>query len=393
MRNNFKSSILSIGIFIILNSSCRSALPSYLNENRIRINFNIQNQPVVFVPGIKGSILKDNDGNTHWLNASTALGFATPDLHLFGESRDLQAVGALNRLTAIPYLIDVAIYGPWLESMSSQEDIDFYVFSYDWRKKNLDTREQLILFLEEVAQKYKKKPILIGHSMGGMLSFSSVNVKPNLVAKVVYVGVPFRGGIGYMKDLHVGNPTGFNAKIQGPCMIAKYETVYGFFPRLNTWDSKDVVLDSNGKTIDLDLYEANTWKENQLGFYANDCKTEEIPSEMELQTILDNSRIFRESLTPSKSLLQAKIPTMVVHGKNLPVRKAMTLISSESGIDSKSKLWDLEIAPKDLGDGSVSFANSQPPLGIIYKSILTENEHSVMLNDPSIQEQILEFIK
>lgn len=384
-----KSSIRFFFLLVLL--SCRQSVPDRLTKNQV-IPLKTDNKPVVFVPGIKGSKLEDRQGNLRWLDAKASLNFTNPDLRLMGDSYDLKPVGAIDRITAIPYLIDVAVYGPWLIKMSQQEGIDFYVFSYDWRKKNLGTRDQLLQFLEEISKKYQKKPILIGHSMGGMLSLSTINLKPNLVDKVIYVGVPFRGGIGYMKDLHVGNATGLNAKIQGPCRIAKYETVYGFFPRLHTWDSKDVVVDSMGKTIELDLYNAKTWKENTLGFYANDCKPEELPSENELQTILDNSVKFRESLTPTKALLKAKIPTLVVHGKNLPVRKAMTLLDNKRIQTPSAKIWDLEIAPKEMGDGSVSYANSLPPEGILYKSIFTENEHSLMLNDPLIQEQVLEFI-
>ncbi|MCG9873869.1 MAG: lecithin--cholesterol acyltransferase [Leptospiraceae bacterium] len=391
----FKAKLLKsyIRIFLlVVLLTCRQSIPDRLTNNQV-IPINTSHKPVVFVPGIKGSILKDNDGNIRWLDAKASLNLITPDLRLMGESYDLKPEGALARITAIPYLIDVAVYAPWLDKMSREEGIDFYVFSYDWRKKNLGTRDQLRQFLEEITKKYQTKPILIGHSMGGMISLSTINLQPNLVDKVIYVGVPFRGGIGYMKDLHLGNATGLNGKIQGPCMIAKYETVYGFFPRLHTWDSKDVVVDSKGKTIELDLYNAKTWKENSLGFYANNCKPEELPSENEFQTILDNSVKFRESLTPTKDFLKANIPTLVVHGRKLPVRKAMTLVSSESISNPQAKIWDLDLAPKDMGDGSVSYANSLPPEGILYKSIFTENEHSLLLNDPKVIESILDFIR
>ncbi|GBF51235.1 lecithin:cholesterol acyltransferase domain protein [Leptospira ryugenii] len=360
----------------------------------LKADFKASNQAVVFVPGIKGSILEDSNGNVQWLDATQALGFSTPDLRLLGNSISLRPQGALYRISAIPYLIEVNVYAPWIEKMSKEDALDFYVFSYDWRKKNLSTRDQLILFLEELGKQYKSKPILIGHSMGGMISMSAINLKPTLVDKVVYVGVPFRGGIGYMKDLHVGVSTGLNQKIQSPCMIARYETVYGFFPRLNTWDSKDVVVDSKGQTLHLDLYNAKTWKENRLGFYANECKTEDIPLEEEFQNILDASRKFRESLTPTKKLLEVSMPTLVVHGNNLPVRKAMTKIETNVGTTSNKSTpqWDLEKAPKELGDGSVSYANSIPPEPIIFESFVSTYEHSVLLNDPKVQEVIISFI-
>lgn len=386
------SKFFTIFCFLI---NCRASLPEHLNKNALISNSNESNIPIVFVPGIKGSKLGDEKGNLRWLNASTALGFSTPDLRLVGDSKELKPMGALDRITAIPYLIDVSVYAPWLQKMSEQEGVDFYVFSYDWRKKNLDTRDQLIEFLEEIGKKYKRKPILIGHSMGGMLSMSAINLKPSLVQKVVFAGVPFRGGIGYMKDLHVGVATGFNSKIQSPCMIARYETVYGFFPRLHTWDSKDVVVDAQGKTLELDLYDGNVWKENSLGFYSHKCDPGDVPTDEEFQTILTNSWKFRDSLTPSKELLQSKLPIMVIHGKNLLVRKAMTKLEGKANTssDAKNFYWDLEIAPKEMGDGSVSFFNSLPPDPLVYQSILTNYEHSALLNDPKVIDSILNFIR
>ncbi len=389
----FKTRNFSFFISLILFLSCRTPLPEYLTTSAIRNDFNSLNQPVVFVPGIKGSILSDEKGNIFWLNSSQALGFSNPDLRLVGDSINLKPMGAVSRITAIPFIFEVSIYAPWLERMSNSKNIDFYVFSYDWRKNNLDTRDQLLQFLESIGKNYKSKPVLIGHSMGGMLSFSAVNTNPTLVDKVVYVGVPFRGGIGYMKDLHVGVSTGLNSRIQSPCTIAKYETVYSFFPRLNSTDSKEVVKDSNGNTIDLDFFLESTWKNNSLGFYSHSCLAENIPNPIEFQAKLNLAKKFRESLNPSSKLKKSGISTLVVHGKKHPTRKMMTLISHKDGEKNEQPKWDLEIYPKDEGDGSVLFRDSIPPTEIQFTSILSDNEHSVLLNDKNVQNKILEFIK
>jgi hypothetical protein len=184
-----------------------------------------------------------------------------------------------------------------------------------------------------------------------------------------------------------------NSQIQSPCTIAKYETVYGFFPRLNSTDSKDVVKDSSGKSIDLDFYLESTWKDNSLGFYSHSCLAENVPNPIQFQENLNSAKKFRESLSPSSRLKKSPITTLVVHGKNYPTRKAMTLISDKYGEKNFAPKWDLEIYPKDEGDGSVLFRDSIPPIDIQFKSILSNNEHSVLLNDKNVQDKILEFIK
>ncbi|MBK8396946.1 MAG: lecithin--cholesterol acyltransferase [Leptospiraceae bacterium] len=377
-----------IYLFLILISLlyCRTPLPKELYEPKIRVDFQKENIPVVFVPGIKGSTLVDNDNNTRWLTSSQALGLTTPDLRLLGDSKDLIARGAVERVTAIPHLIDVDIYGPWLERMANEKGIDFYVFSYDWRKDNLETRDRLSMFLSEIGKKYSRKPVLVGHSMGGMLSFSVVNQNPNLVEKVVYVGVPFRGGIGYMKDLYVGVSTGFNSTIQSPCMIAKYQTVYVFFPRLGTNDSKGLVEDNIGNPIEVDFFKESVWKEKKLGFYNHTCKKEDTPNEIEFQTILDRAKQFRASLDPSPQIIKSNPSSLIVTGENRDTRKSFR------ALDNSLTKWDMEIAPKAAGDGSVLYEHSIPPIGISFTTIKTDHEHSVMLNDKSAQKGILDFI-
>jgi pimeloyl-ACP methyl ester carboxylesterase len=376
--------ILGATTFFFL--SCRTSLPAYLSEPKLKSEINANHIPVVFVPGIKGSILKDNEGTIRWLNATQALGFSTPDLRLMEESKDLIENGAISRVTAIPRVVDVDLYGPWLETMSQQEGIEFYVFSYDWRKDNLNTRDRLISFLEEIGKRYKNKPVLIGHSMGGMLSFSTVNQNPKLVKKVVFVGVPFRGGIGYMKDLYAGNATGFNSKIQGPCMIAKYESVYGFFPRLNTKDSQGLVLDEDGLPIPVDFFKESTWKEHSFGFYGQKCKETDIPNPLDFQNILTRAKLFRDSLDIKPQLLQSQPDTLLVNARNRPTRKAFRK-------DLSANRWDMEIVAREEGDGSVLLEHSLPQPGLVFETLPTELEHSVMLNDLGIQKRLIEFIK
>lgn len=365
---------------------------------KLRKSIQKEKIPLIFVPGIKGSKLFDRKGEIRWLTGWQALGFSTPDLRLNSDSgkdnnsNDLVPIGPVDRVTAIPYIVDASIYDGWLRRILNENQYDFYVFSYDWRKNNLETRKQLQRFLIEVSSAYSQKPILIGHSMGGMLSFSVVNENPDLVSRVVYVGVPFRGGIGYMRDLHEGTPTGLNSTIQSPCRVARYESVYGFFPRLNTWDTKDVTLDTKGSPITVDFFQAESWKEQNFGFHSHTCQPDEIPNPLEFQRILDNAKKFRASLDPSKKLKQFSPPSLVVSAQNRPTLRAIQMTQDSTGSGSLKK-WELDLAPKVSGDGRVSHENSLPPKGFPYKLIFTEYEHSVMLNDAKLQDEILDFLQ
>ncbi|WCL49261.1 lipase/acyltransferase domain-containing protein [Leptospira sp. GIMC2001] len=386
----FRSILFSVILLISFFVSCRTSIPPEIQIAEIRKDFNVDNLPVVLVPGIKGSILKDNKGDIRWLTGFQSLNFSTPELRLYGESYDLIPSGAIPRVTAIPYILDVAIYSPFLESMSQEKDIDFYVFSYDWRKDNLINRDRLISFLESLNQKYKKKPILVGHSMGGMISLSIENSKPNLVDKVIYVGTPFRGGIGFMDDLMLGVDTGLNSEIVSPCVLAKFRSVYGFFPRLNTADSKNTILDEQGKSLSVDFFSAKDWHDHSLGHYSINCKPDDLPNPIAFQDILNRAKLFRKSLDPSKPINSTN-RRLVISAKNRSTMRSMVRLSkAEMG---KGSEWKFDSSPKVPGDGSVCYEDSLPPDGIKYDSLETEYEHSALLNDPKVISGILEFIR
>jgi hypothetical protein len=351
--------------------------------------------PVVFVPGIKGSVLVDAKGEVQWLTGLQALGLDTSDLRLYASNnqrRELQGAGALARVTAIPYLLDVNIYDGWLKRISGQKDIDMHVFSYDWRQDNNKTSLQLESFIKNISLQYKRKPILVGHSMGGMLSLSVTNRNPEIVSKIIFVGVPFRGGIGYMEDLYKGLATGLNSGIQAPCVIARYESVYGFFPGVNSWDTKGVLLDEKGQEMQIDFFRVEDWKKNQLGFYGISCPEKDVPSSEEFSKILEMAKNFRKSLDPSPGFLKNPPPVLVVTSNKRQTLVKIQLVPSGESNHFPYK-WDFNKAPKENGDGRVSEANSLPPFGFPYKKIYTDNEHSTLLNDINIQNNIIEFIK
>jgi pimeloyl-ACP methyl ester carboxylesterase len=378
-------------VISILSIYCRSHYPELLPTATVRSESKTDRIPVVFVPGIKGSVLLNEEGDKLWLTGTQALGLQTPNLGLYGENQDLIPGGPVLRVTAIPYLIEQEIYGPWIQRMMSEPAIDFYVFSYDWRKDNLITQARLVRFLKEIQSKYNQKPVLIGHSMGGMLSFSAANQNPGLVEKAIFVGTPFRGGIGYMEDLLLGNSTGLNKSIQGPCQIAKYESVYGFFPRLKTTDTKDTTLDASGKPLNLDFFSEQTWKDQSWGFYAHSCHPDQIPNPIEFQFKLDRARKFRESLDPKPEFAATKPKLLVVSAKNRPSLRAINRIGN-TGPGSLVR-WDFQKAELVPGDGRVTYENSLPAPGVNYTYFETDFEHGVLMNDPNLFKKVLAFLE
>jgi pimeloyl-ACP methyl ester carboxylesterase len=345
--------------------------------------------PLVFIHGIKGSKLTDlNSNKTDWLTLGQALAFSTPDLRLPLQWKDGQQLKdshipaePLGKITLVPGIIEVKNYSGILE-VAPKKYKYFFPFSYDWRRSNLESLSEYLVFLRNIVQKYKKPVKVIAHSMGGLLTLAAMQKEPELFDTVFFVGVPFNGGIGFLEDLHPGTATGLNRKILSPEVLASMPSVYSLFP-LNATNE---LLDGN-KSIRVDFFEPQSWSELKIGPFAHEFAYKE-QFQKYFPRALEEAKIFRKSLIEGKLLSAGKILTkqpkvFVIAGKSL-----VTLNQVIRNGPKSTYGWDFQSAAKEPGDGRVSAKNAYPPAGIEYKEFESKFEHSALLNDPAV----LDFI-
>ncbi|MFA6005291.1 MAG: alpha/beta fold hydrolase [Patescibacteria group bacterium] len=137
--------------------------------------------PVVFIPGLFGSWNKDAI-----LHKQIVEPFSWTENPIVKEYDNVK-----NTFTRLGY----------------QRDTDFYFFAYDWRKAVEKTADILNTYIREkvIVGKPGKKVILIGHSLGGLVSriyaqkYGTANV-----AKIVTVGSPHEGTTKVYETLHMG---------------------------------------------------------------------------------------------------------------------------------------------------------------------------------------------
>ena len=336
-----------------------------------------QTVPLIFVPGLKGSQLRDATGESVWLTAAQALNLNTPSLALpllwinGVQTKDaIQTEGILAQVTVIPFLLEQSLYGPWLNAASEMKR-PFYAFAYDWRRDNLETLEQLESFIKEVRNRHQANKVqIVAHSMGGLLTLAAMNRHPEMLHSVIFAGVPFSGGIGFLPDLHTGTDTGLNSKILSPEVLFTFPSLYSLFPLDGSG-----LEDNHGKALPLDFYKLEDWKAYRLGLFSLD-RPPELAQETFLDQALQSARQFRTLLQP-KALEYP--PILVVAGDSLPTLAKGILNGPESirGVDFDS-------AAKQPGDGRVCFNHALPPKGIAYELIVSKQEHSQLLNDPDL---------
>jgi len=368
----FKNFPYYLSIFISL-ASCNS--PQIPNQN---ILVSDTNKPlVVFVPGYRGSVLKDKNGEQVWFTGMQAIALSTPDLHYI-RGHLYEPVESIRRITLIPKIISVDLYGPFLERFVEEKDFQLVDFAYDWRVDNSETANSIIEFLKK---EKKNRPVyLIGHSNGGLLALSVTLKSPDLVQKLVLVGAPIRGGIGFMEDLNLGNTNGLNRKIASACVVQTFDLPYAFFPLSKEFDAKNLLLDENAKAMEFSFFQAKGWKDLELGPFSPLGKS--CPSTLDekgLQDKLDRAQNFRKTLhLPLKN----PIPFLVVTAKNRRTR---------TGIKKTISGWDFENGSWGIGDGRVVYQNSLPKEP--HEEFLTERDHMTLLTDPKVYDKVLEFFK
>jgi len=93
-----------------------------------------------------------------------------------------------------------------LQNLGYQEDQDFFVFPYDWRKPVEQTTNDLNTFLQQKIwqQNPNQKVNLIGHSLGGLVARIFTQKNKDKVNQIISVGSPHQGAIQVYKPLEAG---------------------------------------------------------------------------------------------------------------------------------------------------------------------------------------------
>jgi len=193
---------------------------------------------VILLPGIMGSALQ-KDGKDLWALSGQALwqhlktlGKRIGELGLQGEDwqrNDLddgiRAVRLIEDLHSIPPLVEHAGYSVirrgltdffGLEEGSVDQPVDsasFYTFPYDWRRDNRAAARRLQAFVQQQLPRWREwssakdaKVILIGHSMGGLVSRYYLEVLEGWrdCLALITVGSPHRGAVNALDTLSNG---------------------------------------------------------------------------------------------------------------------------------------------------------------------------------------------
>ena len=248
----------------------------------------VKRNPVIFVHGFIGSKLKNR--HTHesvWGRFMNAIKRGkTEDLSLpidafpITDNRDdLIAYSLYERVAGVKF------YGAFIEALTDHGgyrigDINnpkpgdsLFVYFYDWRRDNVESAIGLGRAIRQIKARLKAPDMrfdIIAHSMGGLiteyyLKYGMEDVvsdgedhavtyggAPD-IGRMIHIGTPLRGTMSAFKVLN----TGFS-RTMSPQVVFTMPSVYQLMPH----DGRGHLVDAEGNSIDIDLYDAEEWVRN-----------------------------------------------------------------------------------------------------------------------------------
>lgn len=250
--------------------------------------------PVVFVPGLTGSRLRDpQSGRMIWGNAKSLFlprdgGYvaAMPIDPASGYRSDLEATEVLTSVR-IPGLHEVDIYASFVRAMEAngyrlgeihepRPGDTLFLFPYDFRRRITHAAGELGRRLEQLRQS-RGEPVLrvnlVCHSNAAQIAryflkygnatleqAEAGSARPPTtirVDKLILIGAPNGGALKLLKDLHRGRTyvRWVGRKIR-PETLFSYESMYEALPSYRD----DLFVDGEGRVLNVDLFDTASWK-------------------------------------------------------------------------------------------------------------------------------------
>lgn len=306
--------------------------------------------PIIIIPGITGSeLVNKNTGETAWFKRSRA---KDDDVRLpmsanLGRNADSLIAGDIIREVRLSRILpEIEIYAKlieglqtaggyreakWATATKADSTDTFFVFSYDWRRDNVESARLLIQRIEALKRRLGKPDLkfnIIAHSMGGLVSrYAAMYGNADIPAgkpqptwagakhldKIILVGTPNEGSLLSFKALLNGVAyIGGGIKLPFVQDLTRFDvfTVPAIF-QLLPHERSMLVYDEELKPLTIDIYDPNAWEEYDWAIWEDkDFEKKFSPSEQRnakpyFLAALARAKRFQEALNATSN---AKVP-------------------------------------------------------------------------------------
>lgn len=305
-----------------------------------------QQPPVILIHGLAGSTLVDAETGKQFFPGSLGtLTFSNyADLaQMSSEDREGEGLvpGALFESVA-----GVDFYGEMLHALETvghfkkgvpgkpvgSDRRRYYVLLYDWRKDNLLAVRKLHALIEQIRIDYQDPNLrvdIIAHSNGGVIANYYLRYGPRdvlddstptawtegdkRIRRLAMLGTPLLGAVTSLERLIYG--TRMAVRTVPVEVMVTFSTPFSALPH----PLVKSVLDTDGKPLDLDIYDLSVWKARHWGVFAPDVvarvrESMATPTQGEL-ALADVQRTFAKNLERGRKMqwaLSAPVPPTTV---------------------------------------------------------------------------------
>lgn len=363
--------------------------------------------PVILLPGLMGSRIRDANGTEQWPGGIGRLLLSDfEDLALAIDPQSLEVVndgshaaGITDRIAGrafydsiIRTLEQVGGYRRTLPGTPvAPGGRALYVLAYDWRLDNIAAARALDRLIEQIRVDHGQPDLqvdIVAHSMGGLIARYYLRYGGNdvldsnefplnyrgegRVRRIALLGTPNLGSVDSLHSFIGGRRLGLRTVRTET--LATYPSLYQLFPHpINDW-----IISDAGTPLDRDVFDIDLWRRFQWSIFDPQVR------KRILQRFADPARgaaylntlerFFGRSLERARRFVWSltvpleKTPwTMLVFGGDCHLTPARILVEEVSG-ESVVRLWPRDIArPRpgidydqrmlEPGDGTVTKAS------------------------------------
>ena len=416
--------------------------------------------PVIVIPGITGSeLINRNTGKTVWFKRTRA---KDDDIRLpmsanLARNADSLIAGDIIREVKIASLLpEIEIYAKLIEALKTtggyreakwatatkQDASDtFFVFSYDWRRDNVENARLLIQRIEALKRKLGKPELkfnIIAHSMGGLISryaamygnsdIPAGKLRPSWAGakhldKVFLVGTPNEGSL-LAFDALLNGVSYIRSGIKLPFVqdLTRFDvfTIPSIF-QLLPHERSMLAYDEELKPLNIDIYDPNAWDEydwavwKDKDFAKKFSAVEQKSARSYFRAALDRARRFQEALNAASTakapvsffLMGAECketPTAMVIRRNEKKDRWITQFDAESFTNSLGTKITSEmlkpiiytpgdsVVPKRSLEAATLRANGYESVLPIAGELYQCETHSKLVTNPDIQQKLFALI-
>lgn len=228
---------------------------------------------IVILGGYRGSILRSAEPPNRqlWVPIKVGLNLRKVDLEVpFDEGADERMEQTIIPDGMLTHIGPVDISKRLFKRLRASENfktgkLRVHNYGYDWRLSPHFLSRRMIKFLESLpcnqpnVAPEKRGAIVLAHSLGGLITRHAINCRPELVAGVIYAGVP-QNCVNILGPFRNGDDVLLSSRVLTAQVNFSIRTSYALLPL----DGKCFINKFTKEEYPVDFFDVKTWIDGRL---------------------------------------------------------------------------------------------------------------------------------